>query len=162
MRRSLQVVVLLAAIATVAVGVGAFALMTDSPGDTNDPPTTDPPTVDGDASVEQFESDAAFESYVRAAQRDSGGFFGGGGAVTFDGGREVAVETTDASVARGEAGGAGGASDRWPGGHHQRPAGCGRRSQRFSFCRGFGKRPAPSPGPGFVRLRPATILEKTG
>ncbi|WP_440990624.1 beta-propeller domain-containing protein [Haloarchaeobius baliensis] len=109
MRRSLQAVVLLAAIATVAVGVGAFALMTDSPGDANDPATTDPPTVDDDASVEQFESDAAFESYVREAQRDSGGIFGG--VVTFQGGAEVAVETADASVARGEAGGAGGASD---------------------------------------------------
>ncbi|WP_256298091.1 beta-propeller domain-containing protein [Haloarchaeobius salinus] len=115
MRRSLQVVVLLAAIATVAVGVGAFALMTDSPGDATDPPTTDPPTVDGEATVEQFGSDAAFEEYVRAAQRDSGGTFlagGGGGRVTFQAGDDVEVETADAATNSQRAGGSdGGGSD---------------------------------------------------
>jgi uncharacterized secreted protein with C-terminal beta-propeller domain len=107
MRRSLQLVVLLAAIATVAVGAGAFALMTDSPGDANDPPTTDPPTVDDEASVEQFESDSAFEAYVRAAQRDSAGYLGGG-RVTFQSGGEVAVETDDAATNSQRAGGSGG------------------------------------------------------
>ncbi len=102
---------LLAAIATVAVGVGAFALMTDSSGDATGPSTTEPPSVDGDASVEQFESDAAFAEYVRASQRDSGGFFGGG-RVTFQGGEEVAVETADAATNSQRAGGSdGGGSD---------------------------------------------------
>ena len=110
MRRSFQLVVLLAAIATVAVGVGAFALMTDSPADANDPPTTDPPTVGDEASVEQFDSDAAFEAYVAAAQRDSRGYLGGG-RVTFQNDGEVAVETADAATNSQGAGGSGGGSD---------------------------------------------------
>ncbi|WP_435344392.1 beta-propeller domain-containing protein [Haloarchaeobius sp. HRN-SO-5] len=116
MQRSLQFLALVAAVAVVVGGAGAIAIVADEAADpapkngTESGPSDGQPGFDEAATVEQFESAAAFEEYVRAANRQSTSYVVGGPDVavepTADAERQT-VSTESAQAGSGD-GGSGG------------------------------------------------------
>ncbi|WP_267641799.1 beta-propeller domain-containing protein [Haloarchaeobius amylolyticus] len=122
MRTSIPAVAVALLLVVSAVGAGLVAVtggfdgtLGPAPDDTDDPGTDDPASVAGDGSVEQFDSEAAFATYVQAAhERNRGGavYLRSGGAAA-----EPTVEaTTDGAQAGAAEGGDGGASQAGGGG----------------------------------------------